>query len=171
MSELRLEGCEHLFEVETGGFAEGVEVQPLDAVGQPLGEVVGHHSEAAAGECRIVDVRLYDRTLRVHPQSGRHRCLGMGCIVGLKVGLEAVPLAERVECDVAAPCEVCAYGLRCVGRAVGVHAGVQFLHAELQLVERRCRAPHAVFAENGECAPQCIGLERHDDGHSGLAGH
>ena len=148
---------------------QGVEMQPFQALGHAAGEGFGLLAEARARQSGVIKVGLHHGAARIHAQTGRHAARGVGRVVCLDIGAETLPLAEGVERDVGAAFEETAYGGGCVGGCVAVHGVGEIGQTQLELVERACRAAHAVLLEYRESAPQRVGLEGHDDLDAGGA--
>ena len=94
-----------------------------------------------------------------------------GGVVALYAVLKAVELVNRVKRDVRAAGHELLDGLVGVGRTVSVCQATKFIIGQQHLVDRAGRRADAILTEDGERAPQGIGLESHDNLYPSLATH
>lgn len=100
-SELRFESFEDFCEIGGGAFAEGVEVESFDAVGEGWGHIFGADTESGPGERGVVEVGFDYGAVRVDAEP-----CGDFAVTLEDFWHEALGLAERVECDVCGSVEV-----------------------------------------------------------------
>ena len=168
LAKLGFDGVEHFGQVVRGRLAQGMEVEALNAVGQVI-QPVGGHTEARTWGARVIDVGLDDRAHGVDAQAAADAVsTGSGIVVGYAV-LKTAKLVNRVERDVRAAAHELLDGLIGVGWAIGVRQAVELVIGQQHLVDRTGGGADAVLPEDWKGAPQGIGLERHDNLHTGLA--
>ena len=160
--EALLDGAERLHEVLGRRFAEGVEVQPLDARGQSVGQLVGGDAHARSGGAGVVERRAYLGIFGVDAQAA-----GDPCAVGFDHRAEARVLGEGVEGDVAAAAEQLGEVGLGVGRRIGVGGGAHLVEDEAGLPDGAGRGAWDVFADDGEDVPQGGGFQGEDDLYAG----
>ena len=160
--EALLDGAERLHKILGRRFAEGVEVQPLDARRQSVGQLVGGDAHARSGGAGVVERRADLGIFGVDAQAARDPCA-----VGLDHRAEALVLREGVEGDVAAAAEQLGEVGLGVGRRIGVGGGAHLVEDEARLPNGAGRGARDVFADDGEDVPQGGGFQGKDDLHAG----
>ena len=166
LPEAKLHGLQRLAQVLGARFAQHVEVQSLDPLGQTaqLREPLGRDAQPRAGHAGIVQIGLDGRIERIDAQSARQP-------VDERTLAEPFVLREGVERDVVAACDDLVDVAVGVYRRIGVGRTAELLADEARFGGGTGRGPVGVFRQLGEDAPHGAGLQRHDDLRARRAAH
>ena len=155
VAEALLDGLEGQPQVLGARFAEDVEMESLDALGE-FAQLFGRDAQARTGDARVVEVGLDGRITRVDPQTARD-AVDQGPLS------EAFELGEGVEGDVVAAAQDLVEAAVGVDRGVGMGQSAKLFEDEPGLGRGTRRCSVGVARQFGEDAPHGAGLQCDDD--------
>ena len=148
VAEALLDGLKGQPQVLGARFAEDVEMESLDALGE-FAQLFGRDAQTRAGDARVVEVGLDGRIARVDPQTARD-AVDQGPLS------EAFELGEGVEGDVVAAAQ------DLVEVAVGIDRGIG-MGRSAELFEDEPGLGVGMLRQLGKNAPHGAGLQCDDD--------
>ena len=155
VAEALLDGLEGQPQVLGARFAEDVEMESLDAIGE-FAQLFGRDAQTRTGNARVVEVGLDGRIARVDPQTARN-AVDQGTLS------EAFELREGVEGDVVAAAQNLIEVTIGVDRGVGMSRTAELFEDEPGFGRGTRRRSVGVARQFGEDAPHGAGLQCDDD--------
>ena len=165
-AEMPLYGFERLAEMLRPRFAQHMEMQPLDPVGQTAlrFQLLGGPSQPRTRHAGVVKIGLHGRIARVDAQTARDAAQQRHCA-------ETAELSERIEGDMAAAIEYLADIAVGVDRSIRVRRLPELFAYQPGLGGRTGRRAVAVTRQQGEDTPHGARFERDDHLGARLAAH